>query len=196
MTVVRHKSGTVAINVHFHFEHDIWKKTFFRFLLSPAKLISDYFDKNKQCRSNETFLRITRQFFAHWIFRVNGDVTRNKRKESASSWFTLQIRNSVCIDIDAGNFDASLRQYFHRIPLCQSNRLLILLLKSGKGNKIFNQKLHVQTVNKPKSPRFKNHYLTFASFLTPHFLVSNYLKKWAVCCCGHGILLMTAFVMG
>ncbi len=55
LTVVRHKSGTVAIETH------LPAKNVFPFPLSPAKLISDYFD-NKRCGSNKTFLLITRQF--------------------------------------------------------------------------------------------------------------------------------------
>jgi hypothetical protein len=62
LTVVRHKSGTMAINVHFHFEHGISPlKNVFPFPVSPTKIISHYFD-NKRCGSNKTFLLITRQF--------------------------------------------------------------------------------------------------------------------------------------
>jgi hypothetical protein len=41
LKVVRHKSGTVAIDVHFIFEHVIEKRIF---ALFEAKLIGDYFD--------------------------------------------------------------------------------------------------------------------------------------------------------
>jgi hypothetical protein len=41
--------------------------------------------------------------------------------------FMIHAANSVHIAIDEGNFDASLHHCLHRIPYCQSKRLLILL---------------------------------------------------------------------
>jgi hypothetical protein len=59
LTVVRHKSGTVAIDVHLIFEHAIEKHISVS-ALSLAKLIGDYFDI-RRCGSNNTFLLIMRQ---------------------------------------------------------------------------------------------------------------------------------------
>jgi hypothetical protein len=44
--------------------------------------------------------------------------------------FLIYAANSVRIAIYAGNFDALLRHFLHRIPECQSNRLLILQLQA------------------------------------------------------------------
>ncbi len=50
-TIVRHKSGTVANDVRFLFEHAVDNsKTVFPFPLCPAKLISIYFGDAVQTR--------------------------------------------------------------------------------------------------------------------------------------------------
>ncbi len=83
-TVVGHKSETLAIDVHFHFERAVchWE-TYFLFR-SPAKWIGDLFGK-KRCGSSKTFLSITRQFICTPnVQSVKRDAAR-ARKKSASS---------------------------------------------------------------------------------------------------------------
>jgi hypothetical protein len=103
LTVVRHKSGTVAIDVHFHFEHAICQKTYFRFRCNASiYLHTKSSERERRCGLN-----------------------KKKIHE-----FIIHIENSIRIAIDAGSFDASLRHCLHRIPQFQSNRPLILLLKA------------------------------------------------------------------
>jgi hypothetical protein len=62
-----------------------------------------------------------------------------------------------------------------RIAFCQSNRLFIFNVKNGNGNWFCTQKLHVQKVNKYRSPWSETRYRTFATIITPlrsHFLLS------------------------
>jgi hypothetical protein len=51
LTVVRHKSGTEAIDIHFIFEHAIEKRISVSAVSLCSKVISDYFD-NRRCGSN------------------------------------------------------------------------------------------------------------------------------------------------
>jgi hypothetical protein len=60
---------------------------------------------------------------------------REKRRgpnEKKIRKFMIHAANSVCIAIDAGNFDAPLRHCLHRIPQCKINRLFVLLLQAEK----------------------------------------------------------------
>jgi hypothetical protein len=87
---------------------------------------------------------------------------RSKYSERETRWgpnkkkirkFMIHAANSVRIAIDAGNFDASL---FASHPIMSKYiKSKNLAVTSGKGNKIFYPKLHVETVNKPRSPRFE-----------------------------------------
>ena len=52
----------------------------------------------------------------------------------------IHVANSVRIAIDAGNFDALLYHCLHRIPYCQSNRFIILLLQAEKEIRVFLKK--------------------------------------------------------
>jgi hypothetical protein len=55
---------------------------------------------------------------------------REKRrgpKKKKIGGFMIHATNSVRIAIDAGNFDASLHHCLHRILLCQSNFVFIVL---------------------------------------------------------------------
>jgi hypothetical protein len=77
-----------------------------------------------------TFLLITRQLIcAPNVRRVKGDAARTRKKIRK---FMIHAANSVRIAIDARNFDVSLLHCLHRIPQCQSNRLLILLERAEK----------------------------------------------------------------
>jgi hypothetical protein len=80
---VRHKSGTVAIDVHFHFERAVchWK-TYFRFrsLQQNDRLLV----RQKRCGSNKTFLLTTRWFIcAPNVRRVKRDAARTQKKSAS-----------------------------------------------------------------------------------------------------------------
>ncbi len=99
-----HKSGTVAIDVHFRFEHAGFHcEKYFRFHSLQQ-------DDKKRCGSNMTFLLITRQLIcAPNVRSVKGDAARTRKKICK---FMIHAENSVRIAIDAVNFDASLVKLF------------------------------------------------------------------------------------
>jgi hypothetical protein len=97
-------SRTVAIEVYLSLNMHFLRKLLFTFPLVTAKLISDYFD-NERCGSNKIFLLIARQFiYAPNLQSVKSEVARTRKKIHE---FMIHAANSVCITIEAGNFDVS-----------------------------------------------------------------------------------------
>ncbi len=90
-TVARHKSGTVAIDVHLFWTCHLPLKNIFPFPLSPAKLKGDYFD-NRWCGSNSTVIHTTRQFI-YAMFGAWRETRPEQEKKSAS---LKLIPNSRC----------------------------------------------------------------------------------------------------
>jgi hypothetical protein len=128
----------------------------FPFPLSPAKLISDYFDI-RRCGSNNTFVLITRHFICAQNLRsVKRDAARTKKNASSIIHAAISYRELICrpnrsvIFITRKYIDVPNSLY--RIAQCQSTRLLILL-SSGNKNKNFNLKLNVQIANNPRWPQ-------------------------------------------
>ena len=82
----------------------------------------------KRCRSNMTFLLITRQFIcAPNLSSVKGDGARTKKIRQSM----IHTANLVRIAIDTANFDSSL---CHCVIVCTSSHhhLLIVLLQAEK----------------------------------------------------------------
>jgi hypothetical protein len=80
--------------------------------------------------------------------------TRPKQEKNprVQIWFIICAANFIRIAIDTGNFDAPLLNCLQRIPYVKVIAYSFAG-ESGKGNMIFIQKLRVQIVNKPRSPR-------------------------------------------
>jgi hypothetical protein len=84
LTVVTHKSETVAIDVHFHNE---------RISVSAlsCKMNRRLVHGKKRCGSNKTFLLITRQFIcAPNVRSVKRDATRTRKKSEISYLYSIR----------------------------------------------------------------------------------------------------------
>jgi hypothetical protein len=87
----------------------------------------------------------------------------------------IHAANLVRIAIDAGNFDLSMYHCLHHTLNVKVNRLIILLLQTGKEISVFFQKVHVQPLNKPRSPGSETYCRLWPPSRPPSILVTNCL---------------------
>ncbi len=138
-TVVGYKSGTVAIDVHFHFERAIchWK-TYFIFALTKWR--GDLFDK-KRCGANKTFLLMTRQFICAPNVRSVKRCAVQTRKKSA----ILKLFHNLRCEFYPHRhwrreLPCALAPLFAPHPLMSKLSLIHFDVTSGNGNNTFYSK--------------------------------------------------------
>ncbi len=139
----------------------------FPFPLSSAKWIGDYFDI-KGCG----------QTIMQWHIEVpcvNGDADRILSvNHEPADFFLVRVASLFTLR----RFGAEINWRVKQTGPVWSASLIVKVIAykfavtSGKGNKIFNQKLHVQTVHKPRSPRSETIIPNIYLLLDPPFLSS------------------------